>query len=267
MHAKCGYLADTCQFDEMPHKSVVSCNALVSGSVVNGRQEDAMWAFRELRRVGDYPNSITFCGFLNACSDASARLQGMQAHGYALKVGFDSDVSVANGLVDFYGKCQLVDSAAKNGCEEEALRLFCGARREGVKPTEFMVSSILSGCARLAGLREGKWIHCLVVKSGLDENVYVGSALVDMYGKSGSICDADQVFYEMPEKNLITWNAMISGYSQYGYVNEALSTFEAMQQESVAPNYITLVCVLSACSHGGLVDTGLSFFNSMYEKY
>ncbi|KAF3786147.1 Pentatricopeptide repeat-containing protein [Nymphaea thermarum] len=290
LYAKCGCLADACQlFDEIPHKSVVSWNALISGSVVNGRQEDAMWAFREIRRVGEYPNSITFCGFLNACSDASAPLQGMQAHGYAVKVGFDRDVSVANGLVDFYGKCQLVGASAKvfdsikeanvvswssmvascaqNGCEEEALRLFCRARREGVRPTEFMVSSILSGCARLAGLREGRWMHCLVFKSGLDENVYVGSALVDMYGKSGSIWDADQVFYEMPERNLITWNAMISGYSQHGYVNEALSTFEAMQEESVAPNYITLVCVLSACSHGGLVDTGLSFFNSMYEKY
>lgn len=202
-------------------------------------------------------------------------------------------MSVSNGLVDFYGKCHRVDSAAmvfegisrpngvswcslivvfvQNDQDEKAILTFLRAQKVGMEPTDFMVSSILSACAGLAGLELGKSVHALSVKSCIDGNIYVGSALVDMYAKCGSIEHSEQAFDEMPERNLTTWNALIGGYAHHGYGEMALAAFEEMVHGGdgglVSPNYITMVCVLSACSRAGSVEEGLAIFESMKRQY
>lgn len=140
-----------------------------------------------------------------------------------------------------------------------------------MEPTDFMISSILSACAGLAGLELGKSVHSLAVKTCVDGNIFVGSALVDMYGKCGSIGHAEQVFDEIPERNLITWNAMIGSYAHHGQAEMALAMFEDMIQGGdgggILPNYITMVCVLSACSRAGSVEEGIEIFQSMKSRY
>ncbi|RWR85382.1 Pentatricopeptide repeat [Cinnamomum micranthum f. kanehirae] len=281
-------------FDEMPHRNVPSWNALISNSVLDGRPREAVFAFVSFRRdMGNQQDSITFCAFLNACADMGDLHLGCQLHGFVIRVGFDADVSVSNGLVDFYGKCHRVDSAAlvfegtstpnvvswcslivvfvQNDEDERALLTFLRARKAGVEPTDFMVSSILSACAGLAGLELGKSVHAIAVKSCVDANIYVGSALVDMYAKCGSIKHSEQVFDEIPERNLTTWNALIGGYAHHGYAEMALAAFEEMIHGGsggpVSPNYITMVCVLSACSRAGSVEEGLEIFESMKRRY
>nr|KYP75022.1 Pentatricopeptide repeat-containing protein At4g14850 family [Cajanus cajan] len=200
------------------------------------------------------------------------------------------DVSVANGLIDFYGKCgdiassemvfdridrrnvvswgSMLATLVQNHEEERACMVFLQARKE-VEPTDFMISSVLSACAELGGLELGRSVHALAVKACVEENIFVGSALVDMYGKCGSIENAEQVFSEMPERNLVTWNAMIGGYAHLGDVDMALSLFEEMTLGScgIAPSYVTLVSVLSACSRAGAVERGLQIFESMRGRY
>ncbi|KAL6010054.1 Pentatricopeptide repeat-containing protein [Asimina triloba] len=297
MYSKTGLRYDAGKmFDEMPERNVATWNAAVSNAVLDGRPYEAVDAFIRFRHVsGGEPNSITFCAVLNACADASDLRLGSQLHGFIIRHGTVADVSVANGLVDFYGKCHRLDSAAavfagirnlndvswcsmiiayvQNDEDEEAFMTFLRARKGGLQPTDFMLSSILSACAGLAGLELGRSVHTVAVKACVDANLYVGSALVDMYGKCGCIEDSERAFDEMPARNLISWNAMIGGYAHHGHADLALATFKVMAcAESgctgpVQPNYVTLVCVLSACSRSGSVNEGMEIFQSMKRKY
>ncbi|CAN4123806.1 unnamed protein product [Withania somnifera] len=279
-------------FDEMPYRNIATWNACITNSVLDGRPNHAAIKFVELLRVGEeLPNFITFCAFLNACSDGLYLKLGQQLHGYVIRLGCGSDVSVLNGLIDFYGKCHEVkyselvfdEIKVRNGVSwctmlavyeqndiwEKAFMVFLKARKEDVYPTEFMVSSVLSACAGMAVLELGRSIHGLAVKACIQSNVFVGTALVDMYGKCGSIEDCETAFYEMPERNLITWNAVMGGYAHQGYAYMALNLFEKMTSENhdVAPNYVTFVCVLTACSRAGAVNIGRDIFESMRKKY
>ncbi|XP_020227035.1 pentatricopeptide repeat-containing protein At4g14850 [Cajanus cajan] len=277
-------------FDEMPHRNLATWNAYISNAVQDGRCMDAIVAFKKFLCVEGEPNAITFCAFLNACADMVSLELGRQLHGFVVRGRCREDVSVANGLIDFYGKCgdiassemvfdridrrnvvswgSMLATLVQNHEEERACMVFLQARKE-VEPTDFMISSVLSACAELGGLELGRSVHALAVKACVEENIFVGSALVDMYGKCGSIENAEQVFSEMPERNLVTWNAMIGGYAHLGDVDMALSLFEEMTLGScgIAPSYVTLVSVLSACSRAGAVERGLQIFESMRGRY
>ncbi|GAV81844.1 PPR domain-containing protein/PPR_2 domain-containing protein/DYW_deaminase domain-containing protein [Cephalotus follicularis] len=292
MYGKMGLKDEACKlFDEMPHRNIVTWNAYISNAVLDGWPRKAIDGFIEFRRVGGEPDSITFCAFFNACADALWLQLGRQLHGLVVRIGFEADVSVSNGLIYFYGKCReiglakmvfeeigkknavswcsLVAVYVQNYEEEKACVAFLQGREEGVEPTDFMVSSLVSACAGLAGLELGRSVHGLAVKACVDENIFVGSALVDMYGKCGSIEDAEQAFCEMPERNLVTWNAMIGGYAHQGHAGMAVALFKEMNYGScgVVPNYVTLVCVLSACGRAGEVKLGMEIFESMRGRY
>lgn len=277
-------------FDEMPHRNSATWNAYIANAVQDGRSLDAIGAFKEFLCVDGEPNSITFCAFLNACADTSNLELGHQLHAFIIRSGYRDDVSVLNGLVDFYGKCgdivssemvfnrirwrnvvswcSMLAALVQNHEEERACMVFLQARKE-VEPTDFMISSMLSACAELGGLELGKSVHALAFKACVEDNIFVGSALVDLYGKCGSIENAEQVFSEMPVRNLVTWNAMVGGYAHQGNIDMALGLFEEMTLGScgIRPSYVTLVSVLTACSRVGAVERGMQIFESMRVKY
>lgn len=237
------------------------------------------------------PNSITFCAFLNACADCLNLKVGRQLHGFVIQFGYENDIALLNGLIDFYGKCKEVEFAEmifngmrernvvswcsmvavyeQNDMGEKACNLFVKTRNKNVEPTDFLISSVLSACAGMSRLELGRAIHGISVKGCIERNLFVGSALVDMYGKCGSIEGCERSFHEMPERNLICWNALIGGYAHQGHAGMALEWFEKMTSGSsnVMPNYVTLVSVLTACSRGGMVNVGVDIFESMRGKY
>ncbi|KAF7151531.1 hypothetical protein RHSIM_Rhsim02G0025700 [Rhododendron simsii] len=292
MYCKTGLRDDACKvFDEMPHRNLATWNACISNYVLDGRPGSAVSMFIEFRRNGGGGDAITFCAFLNACSDAEDLKLGRQLHGFVIRYGYEADVSVANGLIDFYGKCHemgcvevvfggmssrndvswssLVAAYEQNDEQEKACLVFVKARTEGIEPTDYMVSSVLSACAGLAGLELGRSVHALAAKACIEKNVFVGSALVDMYGKCGSIEDCETAFHEMGERNSVTWNALLGGYAHQGHADMALALFREMTCgiHEVGPNYVTLVCVLSACSRAGEVKMGMEIFESMRGRY
>ncbi|KEH43872.1 PPR containing plant-like protein [Medicago truncatula] len=292
MYCKTGFHGDACNmFDEMPHRNLATWNAYISNAVQDRRSLDVIAAFKEFLCVHGEPNSITFCAFLNACVDMMRLNLGRQLHAFIVRCGYKEDVSVANGLIDFYGKCGDIVSAemvfsrignrknvvswcsmltalVQNHEEERACMVFLQVRKE-VEPTDFMISSVLSACAELGGLELGRSVHALAVKACVKDNIFVGSALVDLYGKCGSIENAEQVFSELPESNLVTWNAMIGGYAHQGDIDMALRLFEEMTLGSrgIRPSYVTLVSILSVCSRVGAVERGIQIFESMRLNY
>ena len=101
----------------------------------------------------------------------------------------------------------------------------------------------------------------------LKKNSVLGTALVDMYAKCGSLEKAREVLEELPFRDVVSWSALIAGYAQQGQQHEALKCLEQMQCEGLSPNDITFLCVLNACSQSGLVDEAEMHFMNMGNEY
>ena len=127
--------------------------------------------------------------------------------------------------------------------------------------------AVLSACAQMGALDQGKYVHLLLERFKIKRDVVLETALVDMYAKCGSLDCAMQVFETMKERNVFTWNAMIGGLAMNGQGELALKLFKRMENERMAPDDVTFIGILSACSHSGFVDKGLELFNLMREVY
>jgi pentatricopeptide repeat protein len=114
-------------------------------------------------------------------------------------------------------------------------------KQEGVDPNSVTFVELLNACASVLALEEGGCVHHEIIQSGLELDVFVGSSLVDMYAKCGSMEDAWSVFNKMPARNVVTWTAMILGHMQCGQGQKALGLFQEMKQEGVNPNSVISV--------------------------
>ncbi|OIT37548.1 PREDICTED: pentatricopeptide repeat-containing protein At2g13600-like [Nicotiana attenuata] len=127
----------------------------------------------------------------------------------------------------------------------------------------------LEACARLTDLNKGKQIHAKIIRALPDayDNVAVGTALVDMYSKSGNLCYTLRLFDAMEEKNVVSWTSAIMGFAIHGFASQALELFQRMVNMGIMPNEVTFIAVLTACSHCGLVDEGMQYFTQMRKRY
>lgn len=289
MYAKCGDIEDARGvFESIPHNDVILWSSMISRYAQSNRNEEALGLFHRMRQAFMVPNQFTFCSILQACANMGSMELGEQAHCYLAKVGLDSDIYVANALMDVYAKCGRIEDSVKLfsnvqhktdvtwntmivgytqlGHGEDALRLFHQMLDSQERATHVTYSSALRSCASLAAIDQGIQIHCLIIKSSVAD-VVVDNALIDMYAKCGDIKDACKVFDGMCQHDEISWNTMISGYSLHGLGEDALRTFGKMIEMDMKPNGITFVGVLSACSNMGLVDRGQAYFSSMTKKY
>jgi len=155
----------------------------------------------------------------------------------------------------------------KRGEGHKALELFQKMQQEGVQPDTITYVGVLNACASIMALEEGRHAHEQIIQSGCESDVFVGSSLVDMYAKCGSMEDACRVFNSMRSHDVFSWNALLGGFAMHGQGKEALVHFERMCEEGVHPGDVTFVCLLSACSHAGFVDEGLHFYALMTTVY
>lgn len=162
----------------------------------------------------------------------------------------------------------IITGFVQGGRPKEALEFFHEMQFlsddiNAVRPDKITIASALSACAYLGAIDHGKWVHGYLSRSGLECDLVIGTALVDMYGKCGCLERAFEVFKKMPNKDTLAWTAMISVFALHGYGKEAFDIFEEMQAERVNPNHVTFVALLSACAHSGLVDKGRWCFEVM----
>ncbi|XP_022159229.1 pentatricopeptide repeat-containing protein At2g13600-like [Momordica charantia] len=167
----------------------------------------------------------------------------------------------------------LIAGCTQNGENEEALILFRLLKRESVWPTHYTFGNLLNACANLADLQLGRQAHSHVLKhgfrfqSGEESDIFVGNSLIDMYMKCGSVENGCKVFEHMVQRDCVSWNAMIVGYAQNGFGNEALGVFSKMLELGEKPDHVTMIGVLCACSHAGLLDEGRHYFQSMSAQH
>ncbi|XP_073008795.1 pentatricopeptide repeat-containing protein At2g22410, mitochondrial-like [Typha latifolia] len=168
---------------------------------------------------------------------------------------------------DLISWSSIISGYSQGNCFSEALTLFRQMQKAKVKPDEIVVVSVLSACAHLGALDLGKWIHNYIRRNNIKADVYVGNSLIDMYAKCGCITEAFRVFGEMKERDILSWNSIILGLANNGFVEKALEVFSDMLRGNFRPSDVTFLGVLIACAHRGLLDEGLNYFNSMREVY
>ncbi|XP_004292543.1 PREDICTED: pentatricopeptide repeat-containing protein At3g09040, mitochondrial [Fragaria vesca subsp. vesca] len=292
MYSKCGLIWDSRRvLDLLPHCSVVSMNALISG-FVHRNFEEAINIFCEMQDIGLNPSEVTFSSLLDACSGPSMLPLGRQIHNIVLKKGllFDGDF-LGVSLLGMYMNCQskidatnlflefhkpknkvlwtaMISGFSQNDCIEEALQFYQDMRSDNALPDQATFASVLRACAVISSLQNGRQIHSLIFHTGFNLDELTCSALVDMYAKCGDVGSSMQVFQEMGTKNgVISWNSMIVGFAKNGYAEDALKIFDEMKQSHVEPDDVTFLGVLTACSHAGKVAEGREIFDSMVNDY
>eukprot|EP01018_Ginkgo_biloba_P018552 Gb_27282 [translate_table: standard] len=247
MYAKCGNIDEAGHFfNKMSERNVDFWNAMIVGYSHYGRIDKAQQLFDEMpeRNVDSW--NVMIVGYAQNGRPGDAR--------------FLFDKMPEQNVISWTA---IIAGYTQNGNNEEALQLFSHMQQACMKPNHSTFAIILSACASLATLEQGKQFHAYIVKMGFDSDVFVRSALVDMYAKCGCLDGARQTFDKISKPDMVSWTAIIAGYAQHGHGREALQLFEQMQLAGSSPNHITFVGVLSACSHAGLVDEAWHYLFSM----
>ncbi|PKA54556.1 Putative pentatricopeptide repeat-containing protein [Apostasia shenzhenica] len=279
-------------FRDLPYPSPSSWSALISSLSQNELPDLAFLCFRSMLAAGLPPCDRTLPSAAKSLAALSLPIPAASLHSLALKSSLaPQDVFAASSLLDMYAKCGLLPDAHRlfdempnrnvvswsaliygyaqvPGLETQALKLFRSSVTAedcaGGGVNDFSLSCIIRVCAAATLLELGSQIHARCFKSGYDASPFVGSSLVSLYSKCGLVEIAYQVFEEMPERNLGAWNAVLMASAQHGHTVLAFERFRQMERHCRhQPNFITFLCLLTACSHAGLVDEGRRYFALM----
>ncbi|KAI3845508.1 hypothetical protein MKW92_033144 [Papaver armeniacum] len=292
-YTKAGELEEAYRmFTDMPVKDKFSWNTMISGYVRRDRPKDALKLYRRMQ-IDDEVKSDKFTD--SSALAASAAILclrcGKEIHAHVMRTGLDSDAVVWSALSDMYAKCGSIEDARyifdrtldrdvvswttmigryfERGGREDGFALFSEMLRSGIRPNDFTYAAILNACSAKSLTEEdiGKQVHGHMIRIGFDPISFVASGLVHMYSKCGNIQSARKVFDAMRHPDLVSWTSLIGGFAQNGRPEEALQYFELLLKSGTKPDHITFVGVLSACTHAGLVDKGIEYFNSISEKH
>lgn len=280
MYAKSDSISDARKlFNRMPNHSLQSYNAIIIGYAQNELGFEALQLFWLLRNSGLGFDEISLSGALGACAVIKGHLEGLQIHALSVKSTLRSDICVANAILDMYGKCgclveayhvfeemekrdavswnAIIAAHEQNENEEETLQLFVSMLHSGIEPDQFTYGSVLKACASQQALNHGREIHSRIIKSAMAMDLFVGGALVDMYCKCGMMEEAETIHYRTEERTMVSWNAIISGFSQQKQSENAQRFFSKMLQMGVNPDNFTYATVLDTCANLTTVGLGM----------
>ncbi|KAK7317954.1 hypothetical protein RJT34_02606 [Clitoria ternatea] len=295
VYSKCGRVACARRvFDEIPDRDVVSWTSMIVAYVKNDCAREGLSLFNRMREGYVCGNEFTVGSLVNGCTGLGFLHQGKWVHGFVIKNGIVVNSFLATSILNMYVKCGNIDDAravfdeisdvddvvswtamivgySQRGYPHLALELFIDRKRLGLLPNSVTVSSLLSACGQLGNAVVGKSLHGFVIKCGMDlDDVPVRNALIDMYSKCDAVLDARAVFEEgAVERDVVSWNSMICGCAQRGSSDsswEALELFRRMRLDSLLPDAVTVVGVLSACASLGALQLG-SCVHALSLKY
>lgn len=172
-------------------------------------------------------------------------------------------VSMNNTMAEIVSWSLMVGGYVQNGEYGNALQTFSSMICENVEVDKFTLISVVSACADTGILEQGRQIHAYIQKIGHKVDAHMCSSLIDMYAKCGSLNDAQIIFKETNDLNVVLWTSIIFGCALHGLGSEAVQLLECMMNKGIAPNEITFVGVLTACSHAGLLEEGCKYFELM----
>ncbi|KAK2993906.1 hypothetical protein RJ640_012780 [Escallonia rubra] len=270
-------------FDKMPCRNVISWTSVISGLDQQGRSDEALVLFKQMVGYGVQGTPNTYSCAITACASALALGLGAGIHGHVIKLNYVTDGYIAASMITFYAKCKQIENSCKIFNEKlhknvavwtalltgyglnlrhgDALKVFADMLKMGVLPNQSSFTSAFNSCCAEEAIDQGKAIHAMAIKLGLETDVFVGNSLIVLYSKCGNITDGATIFEKVAEKNIVSWNAIIVGCAQHGLGMWALTFFNRMMRAGVDPDNITFTGLLSACSHSGILRKGQRLFD------
>eukprot|EP00250_Pteridium_aquilinum_P007080 c16874_g1_i1 orf=453-2597(+) len=264
-------------FRRIMEPNVFSWNAYISAYAKTGQFQQVLCIYHEMRSSRVQPNSYVIVSVLKACCREEDL---MDVHSHAIISGLESEVFVGSTLIDMYVKCRRLEEAlavfhgmpthnvvtwstliagyVQQECPEAALHLFMQMEQQSLQPNAFTFVAMLKACATLGAVEEGRLIHNKVMEKGLDADIVVGSAIVDMYAKSGNLEEAHAMFGRMEKLDVVAWSALISGHAQHGQCQEALQLFWENLNKGMLPDNVALSTILQICSSVAAFEQGIT---------
>eukprot|EP00257_Ricinus_communis_P027689 XP_025015103.1 putative pentatricopeptide repeat-containing protein At3g11460, mitochondrial [Ricinus communis] len=267
-------------YHKIQSSTLLKWNTQLRESANKSHFTNALSIYLQMLRSGSSPNAFTFPFALKSCAALSLPFTGEQLHSHVFKTGCLLEPFVQTALISMYGRCALIDNARKvfdenrqsskltvcynalisgyamNCRVKDAVLLFNDMRELGVEINGVTMLGLVPLCGVPGILEVGMSIHGFCVKFGLVMDMSVGNCLLTMYVKCGEVGSARKLFNDIPGKGLITWNAMINGYSQNGLATDVLELYREMELSGVSPDAVTLAGVLSSCAHLGAQSVG-----------
>ncbi|KAL5555809.1 hypothetical protein UlMin_038045 [Ulmus minor] len=194
----------------------------------------------------------------NAIIDANMKL------GYTLDAYLAFQQSPEKNIVSW---TSMISGYASNGLGEQALIFFVDMLKSGIQPDDFTFGAVLHACSSLAALGHGKMVHGYMIRYGFPAYVYVGNGLVNMYAKCGDLEGSNRAFWEIPNKDLVSWNAMLFAFGLHGQASRALQLYEEMVATGTKPDKVTFIGLLMTCSHSGLIEESRKLYETMRSVY
>ncbi|XP_050223583.1 pentatricopeptide repeat-containing protein At4g25270, chloroplastic [Mercurialis annua] len=286
LYASFGFMDEAHQmFDEMPNrdKPAFAWNSLIAGYAEIGLYEDAIALYFQMEEEQVESDEFTFPRVLKACGGIGLIRVGEAVHRDLIRLGFGEDGFVLNALVDMYAKCgdilkarrifekmackdsvswnSMLTGYVSHGLIPEALKTIRRMLQDGFELDSVAISSLLGN---VSSLNVGVQIHGWIVRREMMWDLSVANSLIAMYSSNGKLERARWIFDNMQERDVVSWNSIISAHCKSP---EVLSYFDRMENSGALPDNITFVSVLSACAHLGLVRDGERLFALMIEKY
>ncbi|KAL8124882.1 pentatricopeptide repeat-containing protein At5g39350-like [Apium graveolens] len=270
MYAKLGNV-DSAKFisHRVPHKNVLTWNSIISGYIYNKCWEESLATFHEMLLEGSNPDAVSIVTVLSSCSKLGAILLGKSAHAYSLKRWLNLELNISNALLAFYSDCRdmisavnlfhemaitsviswntLISGFVHVGQYQNAVSLHHQMHRKDMDMDLVTLISILPCFHETEDLVQGRAIHCCAIKWGFTSDVTLANALISMYVNCKELVSGKLIFENLHDRNVISWNALITGYRHHNMQNEVMHLFDQMISEDQRPNYVTLLSVLSVC--------------------
>ncbi|MCD7467068.1 hypothetical protein HAX54_004261 [Datura stramonium] len=287
MYVKCLDLETSRRvFDQMPERNVITWTSMITGYAQNRCPIKAMILFKEMLKLGIRANCVTYTSLLSSFSCPDYLVHCEQVHCHVIQQCFNSNHHLVVSLLSAYSECScsledfhklcsdvlkwdeiswnaVISGFSNLGVGGEAFSCFSRMRRAGFTVDLYTFASILKAIGSISGLEEGMLIHCLALKTGYSSEVIIQNGLLSMYTRCGRLEEAERIFSSMEERDLISWNSLLTGRAHHGHGRDVILMFEEMRRSGIKPDLTTFLAVLSACRHAGLLDEGLKFFDLM----
>lgn len=288
MYSKCSSISDAISVFNSSRAvhNVFVYNSILAGLTANNLSSEAFEFYREMRSFGVEPDKFTFPSAIKACLDASDL---RSIHGLLYKVKLNFDLYIGSALLHCYLNFELMDDAVqlferlpvrddivlwnamingfvKNDEYGKALAIFRRMVEMGLVPNEFTVTGVLSALAFTMEVYNGRAVHAFVIKMRYDVRMEVLNALIDMYGKCLHLDAASLVFDTMTEKDMYSWNTIISVCEQCGDYDGALRLLMMMVSSGFQPDVVTVTAALPACSNLSALMRGKELHGYMIRK-
>ncbi|XP_024539724.1 putative pentatricopeptide repeat-containing protein At3g13770, mitochondrial [Selaginella moellendorffii] len=296
MYGRCGSVEDAFRaFNTVAEKDLVAMNAIITACIQHNEFGEALNLFRMMQLEGMKPSKATFVSVLNACSsprDANLVLSCILETTSLGSHESEADLLLGNAVITMHGRCgdfvaaqQAFNSmavrdviswnalmvAAEKG--DEVLEIFHRMQLEGFRPNKISFVSFLTAASSnssgsiISSAQSCKAIQALAVQAQVFRDDVIKHGFINLYAKVGNLNQADQVFQDISRRDVVSWNSIIAAYARNATAGQALELFLEMQLQGIAPDGITFVSILSACSHSGQAASAVFYFSSMAIDY